>query len=96
MKNEIIQSVARSAAELCMLADASDDPKSERRLRAAERILSDSLPVAGVSVNADVDDLDMDGIAADLQEQFHALCDERQYAAAHVVNHALTVLTLVN
>lgn len=96
MTNEIIQSVARSAAEIRILADETDDPKFERKLRATEKILSDSLPVAGMSVNADAGDLDANIIAADLERSFRALCAEKQYKAAHVVNRALAALTLVD
>ena len=96
MTNEIIQSVARSAAEIRILADGTDDPKFERKLRAAKKILSDSLPVAGMSVSADAGDLDVNVIAADLERSFRALCAEEQYKAAHVVNRALAALTLVD
>lgn len=95
MQSEIITALAHDVVDLTALAKATYDTALAARYSKAAGILSRSMPVMGLTVGQ-TGDIDADLVAADLDRQFHALCDAGQYDAAHVVNDALTVLTLVD
>lgn len=90
----IINALAHDVAELEALSKSTYDTGLIARYKSAAGILSRSMPVMGLTANLS-DRPDANRVALDLDKQFHALCDAGQYAAAHVVNDALTTLTLV-